>query len=101
MMKTRMIELGKIVFPEVWIEFNPQYAKNAMHVAICTDGVHVGIYYTQEEASKLSKSQMENIDAYAGSFGFAKDYRVYGIIEQDVIDGTLMKNVGNAELVRD
>lgn len=100
-MKTRKMELGKFIFPEEWIEFNPHHAKNAMYVAICTDGVHVGIYYAQEEASKLNENEMENIDEYAEFLGFARDYRIYGIIEQDIIEGTLMKNVGNAELIRE
>jgi len=100
-MKTKKIACGKIKFPRVWVEFNSRYAQKAIHVAICTDGVHVGIYYTPNEASKLTESQMAEIDAYAEILGFSKDYRVYGLIEQDVIADTMIRNAENAELIKD
>ena len=101
LMKKRKLQRAKVKFPKLWMELNYRDAKNSKNVAIIVDGTRVGIYYTDSDAGNLTAEEMAKIDTYASICGFDGNYQVYGLIEQDVIAGTQIMNVENAELVRD
>lgn len=100
MMKKRRITHGKVKFPSMWIELNPECAKHSENVVICTDGSHVGIYYTENSAEHLSPEELIRIDTYADIFDFSKNYSIYGLVEQTIISHTSISNVDNAQLIR-
>lgn len=100
-MNQRKITHGSLKFPHHWIELNPQCAKQSKSVAICVDGSRVGVYYTNNDVSNLTMSEKLKMDTYADIFGFDKNYCIYGLVEQAVIDNTSITNVGNAELIKE
>lgn len=100
-MKKRKLQRAKVKFPKLWMELNYRDANNSKNVIIIVDGTRVGTYYTDSDAGNLTAEEMAKIDTYTSIYGFDGNYQIYGLIEQDVIAGTHIMNVGNAELVRD
>lgn len=98
--RPKKIKGGKLIIPVSWIEMNPKDAKNAKNIAICVDGIRVGVYYTDANISNLTAVEMAKINTYAEIFDFSQDYRIYGLIESEITEDTLIHNVDNAELIR-
>ena len=93
--RPKKIKGGKLIIPVSWIEMNPKDAKNAKNI-----GIRVGVYYTDANISNLTAVEMAKINTYAEIFDFSQDYRIYGLIESEITEDTLIHNVDNAELIR-
>lgn len=100
-MRNKKIKNAKINFPETWMEMNPKDAHNANNIIICVEGSRVAIYYAKSSVENLTLEESIRINTYTEIFGFSEKYRIYGLIEQSIIDSTSITNVGNAQLIRD
>ena len=90
--KERKIKSGTFIFPENWIELNPEKADECSHVVFLVDKEKCGVYYSKVEAYALSEDEEKKVMTVGVEKGFLADANIFGYVEE-------LGNVGNARII--
>ncbi len=92
--KERKMKEGIFIFPEKWVELNPEKARECTYVTFLVEKEKCGVYYSVAEASKLSEAEEKEVRKLGENMGFSKEANIFGFIEDT-------ENVGNARITKE